>query len=139
MAGALGSSHEYVYVCGGDDLLVADVEAMSKCNGLACGQVGSDVLLVDVGSALVVDQDHDDVSSLGCLSNGHHGEAVLGCLVPGLSMTQTDNDIAAGISEVLCMGMTLGAVADDSNLLTVQDAEVAVLLIIHFCHNYIPP
>ena len=139
MTRTLGSSHEHVYVCGRYDLLVADVEAVSKCDCLAGSQVGADVLLVDVGSALVVDQDHDDISSLGGVGNGHDGEAVLGRLVPGLSMTQTDDNIAAGISEVLCMGMTLRAVADDSDFLTIEDAQVAVLLIIHFCHNYIPP
>ena len=139
MARALGGSHEHVYISGGNDLLVADVEAMGEGNGLSGSQVGADVLLVDVSGTLVVDKDHDDVSSLGCICNGHNVEAVLGCLVPGLAVAKANDDVAAGISEVLCMGMALRAVTDHRDLLTIQDAEIAVLLIIHFCHNYIPP
>lgn len=65
MARTLRRDHEHVDVRGRHDLAEMDVEAMGEGQGLAGGQVGLDVLLVHIGLALVVDEDHDDVGRLG--------------------------------------------------------------------------
>ena len=44
VAGALGGCHEHVHVSGRRDLLITDIEAVSKGQSLAGGQVRSDVL-----------------------------------------------------------------------------------------------
>ena len=136
VAGALGRSHEHVHVGGRHDLLIADIEAMGKGNGLALGQIGGDILLIHIGLGLVVDQNHDDIGSLGGLGDGHDREAVLFRHGPGLAaLAQANNDVAAAVTQIQCMGMALGTVTDDGDLLAVQLAQIAVLLIIHFCHN----
>ena len=135
MAGALGGSHEHVHAGGRDDLLIADVEAVGKSQSLAVGQVGGDILLIDVGLDLVVDEHHDDVAPLGGVSHGHHLQAGLLGVGPVLgALTQAHAHVAAGVLQVEGMGMPLGAVADDGDLLAVQIAELAVLFIVHLCH-----
>ena len=48
---------------------------------------------------------------------------------------QADAHVAAGILQVQGVGVALGAVADDGDLLAQQAAQVAVLLIIHLSHS----
>ena len=138
MAGALGGSHEQVDAFGNLDQLVTDVEAMSEGNGVTGLQVGENALAEHGGNDLVVDQDHDDVGGLGCLFDGHDRKA--GCFgssdVLG-TCTQADDNIDAGVLQVHCMGMALGAITDDGDLLAVQGCEIAVILIVHFCHSRI--
>ena len=133
---ALGRRHEHVHVRRRHDLLVADVEAVREGDRLALGEVGGDVLLVHVGLTLVVDEDHDDVRRLRRFGHGHDGEAVLFRHGPGLAaLAQADDHVAAGVAQVQRVGVALRAVADDGDLLAVELAQVAVLLIVHSCHS----
>ncbi|CCY27818.1 putative uncharacterized protein [Firmicutes bacterium CAG:114] len=136
MAGALGGRHEHVHIRGGLDLLVADVKAMGKGNGLAGGEVRRDVLLVHLRLVFIVDEDHNDVRSLGGLGNGIDLEAILLRHGPGLAaLAQADDDVTAGVPQVQGVGMALGAIAHNGDLLSIELVEVAVLLIIHLCHS----
>ena len=136
VAGALGGGHEHIHAGGRDDLLVADIEAVGKGQGVALLQIGGDVLLVDVGLHLVVDEDHDDVGPLGGLGHGFDGEAGLFGVSPVFgALTESHAHVAAGILQVEGVGMSLGAVADDGDLLAVEIAELTVLFIVHLCHN----
>ena len=136
MAGALRRCHEHVHIRRRDDLLVADVEAVRKGDGLAGAQVGRDLGLVHVGLRFVVDEDHDDVGGLRGFRNGHHLEPVLLGDRPGFAaLPEADDHVAAGIPEIERVSMALGAVADDCDLFAVKLAEVTVFFIVHFCHN----
>ena len=140
MAGALGGSHEHVHALGRHDLLIADVEAVGEGQGIALHQVGLDVPLVDVGLDLVVDEHHHDVAPLGGVGHGHHLQAgVLGILPVLGAGAQAYAHVTAGVLQVQGMGVALGAIADDGDLLAVEVVDVAVFLIVHFCHSYIPP
>ena len=108
---------------------------MCKGDGLSGSQVRRNAGVIQVGGALVIDENHDNVSGLGSLGDGHNLKAVLGGLVPGISLAQADNDVAAGVAQIHCVRMALRAVADDSDLLAIQNRQVTVLLIIHFCHS----
>ena len=113
---------------------------MGKHQGVAGFQVGSNVLLIDVGLDLVVDQNHHDVAPLGGLGHGHDLET--GGLSSGPVLAagpQAHAHVAAGFLQVQGMGVALRAIAHDGNLLAVQFAQVTVLLIIHVCHSRIPP
>ena len=48
---------------------------------------------------------------------------------------QADNDVDAGIAQVQRMGVALGAVADDGDLLAFEDGEIAVVLIPNLCSH----
>ncbi|MPM26797.1 hypothetical protein SDC9_73302 [bioreactor metagenome] len=109
---------------------------MGKSNGLAAGEVGGDIGAVHIGLLLVVDENHDDVGLLGSLGGCHDGKAVLLGDSPAFSaLVKADDDVAAGIAQVHGMGMALGAIADNGDLLPLQITELAVFFIVKFCHN----
>ena len=68
-------------------------------------------------------------------SDGVNGKAVLLRLLPALAGAQAEDHAAAGITQIQRMGVALGAVADDGDRLAVQIVEVAVLLVVHLCHD----
>ena len=109
---------------------------MGKAEGVASLQVGLHELLVDSGLRLVGGEDHDDVGFLGGGGHVGHLETGLASLVGRRgAFTQADAHVAAGVHEVECMGVALGAIADDGDLLALDDAGIAILLVINrYCH-----
>ena len=120
----------------GLDVAVVDVEAVGKAQGVAGLQVGLHKLFVDGGLRLVGGEDHDDVGLLGGGGHVGHLKACLAGLVGrGGTLAQTDAHVAAGVHEVECMSVALGAVSDDGDLLALDDAGIAILLVINGnCH-----
>ena len=89
------------------------------------------MLLVDLGLGLVGDEHHDDVGLLGGVVHAHDLEAGLLGGLGGLgALAQANADVNAGVQEVQRVGVALGAVADDGDLLALDDARVHVLLVI---------
>ena len=121
MARPLGGNHQHVHVRGRDDLLEVDVKAVGKHQRIAGLQVGGDILLVDFRLNLVVDQHHHHVAPFGRLGHGLDLQSGLLSSGPVLAAgPQTYAHVAAGLLQVQCVGVTLGAIADNSDLLTVQ-------------------
>ena len=113
---------------------------MGEGQGLALGHVGSDILLIDVGLDLIIDQHHHDVAPLGGLGHGLDLKTGLLGLGPALgALAQTHADVTAGILQVHGVGVALRTEADDGDLLAVQVGQVAVLLIIHLSHSLCTP
>ena len=85
---------------------------------------------------LVVDEDHDDVGGLGGFGGGGDLQAGGLGLGPALgAVVQADDDVDAALMQVQGMSMALGAIADDGHGLVLEHAEVAVVLVVDFCHN----
>src|ERR1700753_4044911 len=61
--------------CGRGDRAEADVEAMRKHQRDTGLHVVSDFVVIDLGSRLIGNQIHDDISPLGNIGNGVHYEA----------------------------------------------------------------
>ena len=140
MSGSLGSDHGNVNVSGRNDASEMNVEAMSKHQHVACFQVRLDVLLVKVCLLLVIDQDHDNVSLLCCFCSGINLEALCHCLVPALrALIQTDNHVASGILQIQCVCVSLAAVANDCDCLSVQKGQITIFLVENLCHFFFPP
>ena len=137
VARALRRDHDDVYILRRDDLLVMNVEAVCKCQNIAGLQIRLDHILINVSLLLIRAQHHDDVAGLCSLCRSHDLQAIALrlCGVTG-TRTQTYNDVNAGILQVHCMCMTLGAKTDDCNGLAVQQGQVAVSIIKHLnsCH-----
>ena len=92
---------------------------MSEHQHIALFQVGLDVVLVQISLLLIIDQDHDDVSTLCSFCSGEYFETLCLSLCPGLgALVQTDDNMTSGILQVQCMCMTLAAVADNCDSLT---------------------
>ena len=131
VARALGGAHDDVDVLGGLDVAVVDVEAVREGEGVAGLEVVLDVLLVDLGLSLVGGEDHDDVRLLGGGVHVDDLEAGLAGLLGGLgALAEADADVAAGVHEVQRVGVALGAVADDGDLLVLDDLGLAVVLVV---------
>ena len=119
MSGSLGSDHGNINVLGRYDTSEMNVETMSEHQHIALFQVGLDVVLVQISLLLIIDQDHDDVSTLCSFCSGEYFEPLCLSLCPGLgALVQTDDNMTSGILQVQCMCMTLAAVADNCDSLT---------------------
>ena len=123
---------------GGNDLAEVNREAVCKAQRLTCGKIRFDISLIHIRLALVVNEDHNDVSILRRVRSSHNLQAGRFCFCPALgAVVQTDNDIHAALMQVQCMRMTLRAVTDDRNGLAVELLKIAILLIENsVCHFY---
>ena len=86
--------------------------------------VGLDVVGPDGALVLIRSQDHDDVGLSGGFRNGLDFQALLLGLLDGLGgRTQADDHVDTGVTQVQRMGVALGTVTDDGNLLTFDREE----------------
>ena len=95
--------------------------------------VGGQLVAVDVALQFVGRQHHDDIGPFGGIRHGHDLQALaLGLLGGGRAGAQRDDDVLdAGIAHVQHMGMALGAVADDGDLLALDEVEVGIPVVIN--------
>ncbi len=108
---------------------------MSEGECLALGQLVLDGVVVDGALVLVRCQDHDDVCPFGGIRNVLDSEACVLCLGGRLgAVLQRDNNLDAGIAQVQCVGVALGAIANDGYLAALDDRQVCVVVVEHFSH-----
>ena len=134
MAGALGGDHGDVDVLAGLDQLVVDREAVDEEDGLATlAEVRSDVLFPD-GSLLHVGDAHEhDVGATDGFGGLIDLEALLLRGGGGLgTLVQAHDDVQSAVAEVHRVGMSLGTEAEDGEGLVLQEAEIGVLIGVHF-------
>jgi len=138
MAGSLGRGHAHVNVLGGDDGLVVNIETVREHEHLAGTQVGTDLFGVQLGLGLIGNQDHDHIAPLGNISDGADFKTGLLRLDDGPGGgRKADLHLNAGILQVESMGMPLGAIADDGDLLGLDEGEVSILIVISFYHDFL--
>ena len=136
VARGLGRHHHHVQVGTRLHLTVVDVEAVCERQHCALLQVRLDVGLVGSGDVLVRHQDHHEVGALDGISHRSHLQAGR----TGLAIGRTANahahrHVHTRILQVERMGMTLRAVADDGDLLALDQLEVGVLVVENFHGN----
>ena len=91
------------------------------------------MLAIDVGLQLVRGQHHHHVGPLGGLGDFHH----LQLLAFGLrnavrALAQRDRDVLdAGVAQVQRVRVALAAVADDGDLLALDQVQVGVAIVIN--------
>src|SRR3954464_8264762 len=121
VARCLRRHHPYVEVLARLDQAVVNVEAVRECERRAFPDIGLDVLLVDGGVVLVGQQHHDDVGALDRLVDLSDLDATLLRLVPGrAALAQSHAHLHAGLLQILGVGMALGAVAENGDLLALD-------------------
>ena len=134
VAGTLRRDHDHVDTLRRTNALEADVEAVREGERLAGLHVLLDVrvvggLLLGVGHG-----HHDDVGPLRGVGDRLHFETGgLGLGGRRRTFTQTDDHRDAALLQVERMSMALRSVADDRNLATLDDRDVAVGVVIHLC------
>ena len=108
-----------------------DIEAVGTGQILTGLEVHAEVALVHLAGHLIRGQDHDDIG-LGCspsrLSDGEPG--VFGFGPGGTAFLETDPDIHPAVTQVERVGMALAAIAEDGDLLALEQREVRVFVVI---------
>ena len=101
MTGTLGGDHDHASSARRLDETEVNGEPMSKEKGLALGQVGLDLVFVDLGLLHVGHPDHDDVGLASGLGHVDDLEAVLLGDLDGLAaLIEADDDLAAAFLKV---------------------------------------
>src|SRR5215510_3571892 len=138
VAGALGRDHHDVEVGARLDQIEMNVEPMCEHQRRAVLHVAREVLAVDVGLQLVGRQHHDDVRPLGGLRDLHHLELLSLRLLDALrALAQRHCHVLdAGIAQIERMGVALTAIADDGDLLALDQIDVGVAVVVnaHVAH-----
>lgn len=94
------------------------------------------LILEDIGLHVVGHEEHDKIGDLGRLRHRVDLKSVgLGLRLRLASLVQRDDRFDAAVAQVLRMGVSLAAVADDRHRLAVQKFEVRVAVVINLCHN----
>src|SRR5690606_14940838 len=92
---------------------------------------------VDLGDVLVGQQHHDQVGALDGLGDFLDGQAGILGLLPGrTALAQADDDLDAGIIQVLRVRMALRTIADDGDSLALDQGQVAVFVVENFHVGY---
>ncbi len=109
---------------------------MGEEESITFGEVRGDLFGVELPLDLVGSEDHDQIGFLDGLGHGEDTEAFgLGLGARGGAFPEADADVDTGITEAERVGVTLRAVADHSNLTVLDDREVSVVVVEHFCHG----
>ncbi len=84
---------------------------------------------------MVFREDLDDVSGFCRLMSGYRSKPVFfGLLIVGSARLFGDDHFHAAVAQILSLGMTLAAIADDRHLLAAQQIEIRIPIIIN-SHN----
>jgi hypothetical protein len=139
MARTLGRDQDDVDVARRRDRVVANVEAVREDDRVLRLQRGRDLLGPDLRLRRVGREDDDDVGPLRHLPRPLDDEsgrfrlgAALGLLV------QADAHVDAGVAQVHRVRVPLRAVADDGDLLLLDEIEVRVFVVEDVSHVEVP-
>ena len=112
---------------------------MAEEQRIAVFEARLDVLGEDLRLGGIRGQQHDHVRPLGGLRVSLDLEASLASLVCGLgAFAQADDHLDTGLAQVLRVRVALGAVADDGDLLRLDQGQVCVVVVEHVdCHVYV--
>ncbi|MFT3811133.1 MAG: DUF924 family protein [Micropepsaceae bacterium] len=121
------------------DQVEMDVEAVREHQRRALLHVGFQVILVDVALQLVRRHHHDDVRPLRRIGDAHHLHAFgFGLGRGGRTGTQRHGQILhAAVAHVQHMGMALAAIADDRDLLALDEIHVRIAVVVN-THDTLP-
>ncbi len=138
MSGAFGSDHGHVDEIGRYDLAVMDIETVGKHQGLALDHLVGDGFLIDLGLELIGDQHHDDVGPFGRLGGVQNFKpGLLGSFIALGALGLGDDYLKAAVTQVLGMGVSLAAVADNSDDLILQQCHIRIFFIINLRHGFL--
>ena len=133
VAGALGRDHHHVEVGARLDQVEMHVEAVREHQRGALLHVGGEMVVIDVGLQFVGRDHHHHVGPFGGLGHLHDLELLaLGLFHAGRGLAQRHRDVFdAGIAQIERVGMALAAVADDGDLLALDQVQVGVAIVIN--------
>ena len=110
--------------------LKVDIQAVPKQQRIAVFQVGGNFIFKDLLLRGIWCQQHDYVCPLGSFCYGLDLKAgFLGLCRRLGAFTQTNNNLDAGIAQVLRVRVPLGAVANNGYLATLNDRQIRIIVV----------
>ena len=133
MARALRRNHQHVEILAGLNKVKVHVETMREEQRRALLHIGLQFVAVNIGLQFVRRQHHDDIGPFRGFHNRHHLQALaLGLLDRwGTGAQRHHNVLAARVAQIQRMGMALRAVADNGDILALDEIDVGVTIIIN--------
>ena len=120
------------------DALISAAHSLRTSRCCAIANVVGNLVLVDVGLQLVRRRHHHQVGPLGGIGHRHHLKAVgLDLLRGRRTGPQGDADLLdAGVLQVQRVRAALRAVADDRDLLALDEIDVGITIVIN-AHGFL--
>ena len=109
------------------------VEAVGEHQRRAVLHVGVQMVAIDVALQFVGRQHHHHVGPLGGLGHFHDLELLaLGLLDARRGLAQRDRDVLdAAVAQIERVGMALAAIADDGDLLALDQVQVGITIVVN--------
>ena len=141
VARPLRRDHEHVHVGTRLDQTEMDAEAVRESERRAFTHVGAQLAGIEGGLQFVGRQHHDDVRPFGGLCRIHHAQSrLLGLLDRSRAGPQRHDDfLDPAVAQIVGMRMALAAVADDCDLLRLDQVHVGIPVVIHAHFAVLPP
>ena len=133
VTGALGGDHDHVEVRARFDQLEVDVQTMGEGQHGPLLEVVAQRVGVEVCLQLIGDEHHGDIGPGRAAGRIGHAEAGGLCL-GGRTRTRAQADfdvLTAGVLEVIRVGVALGAVTDDQDVLVLDQVNVAIAVVVN--------
>ena len=139
MSGTLGGNHGDIDIGGGHNLPVVDVKAVGEHEHLALGQTFSHRSVVDIALQVIRCQHNDNIGFLSHIISRHHLKARLMSALPARAALGFGHYyLGAAVPQVLGVGVTLAAVADDADHFAIERFQVAIFIIVYLGHGSTP-
>ena len=139
MPGTLGSDHDDINIGRRNDGFEMNAEAVREAENFTRMQIGLDVLVVKFGLGLVGRENVDPVGALGGLIGGDDDHAVgLGLLRALAVGIEADDDFVSAVAEILGLGVSLAAVAEDGDGFALQCLGLGVAFVKNSDHCCAP-
>ena len=133
MARTFRRDHHHVEIGARLDQVEMDVEPVREHQRRAFLHVGVQLVVIDVGLQFVGREHHHHVGPFGGLGDFHDRQLLALRLLHALRvLAQRHRDVLdAGIAQIERMGMALAAIADDGDLLALDQVQVGVAVVIN--------
>lgn len=116
-------------------MVVVNVEAVGKNQGIACFQVGLDFGVVYRGLLFIRKQDHYNVCSFCSLSHSHYLQTVTFGLCPaGTAFPESDNNIEPGLVKVSGVSVALASIAHHCDGFVFKCIKSGLIIVNYRCH-----
>ena len=133
VARGLRRHHPHIQIGTGLHLTVVHVKAVRKSQRGTLLDAGLYIIGVHGGNLFVGQQNHDHVGLGHSVADFCHLEASFFNLRPRCAtFAQTHHHLHATVVQVLCMCVPLAAVTDDGHGFALDQAQVAILVVINF-------
>src|SRR3989442_5443218 len=129
------SNHGHIHSGRGLDRAEANVEAVGEHQHFARREMRLNGIVVEGGLLGVRHKNHDDVSPSGGLGRSHNGKAIVFSFRARVALfRQADAHVDAAVAQVEGVGVTLRAVTDDGDFLSLNQRQIGRIVVMKLGH-----